>query len=49
MEYFNSMNNSGAQTTDIYLKEILAGNAVQVRLQILEAVESLGCSSLQCN
>ena len=42
MENFNSMYNAGAQTTEIYLKEILADNAAQVRLQILEAVESFG-------
>ena len=42
MENFNSSTNAAAQTTEIYIKEILAGNAAQVRLQIIEAVESLG-------
>ena len=42
MENFNSSTNAAAQTTEIYTKEILAGNVAQVRLQIIEAVESLG-------
>ncbi len=42
MKNFNSNTNTGAQTTEIYIKEILAGNAAHVRGQLIEAVESLG-------
>ena len=42
MDIVNSNTNAAAQTTEIYVKKVLAGNVEQVRLQLIGAVESLG-------
>ena len=43
----NIKSSSSSETTEIYTKEILAGNIETVRLQIIEAVESLGYDILE--
>jgi hypothetical protein len=42
MDIVNSSTNSIEQTTEIYIKKVLAGNIENVRLQLIDAIESLG-------
>jgi len=42
MDNVNSSTNSADQTTEIYLKKVLAGNENTVRLQVIDAMETLG-------
>lgn len=42
MSNFNSSVNSYEQTTELYLKKVLAGNIKTVRVQLIDAMESLG-------
>lgn len=42
MSKFNSSVNAYEQTTELYLKKVLPGNIKTVRVQLIEAMESLG-------
>jgi hypothetical protein len=42
MDTVNSNTNAAAQTTEIYIKKILAGNIEKVRHQLIDATEALG-------
>ena len=47
MDNVNSSTNATEQTTEIYLKKVLAGNLETVRLQVIDAMESLGYDILE--
>ena len=42
MDNVNSSTNSMDQTTELYVKKVLAGNIKTVRMQLIDAMESLG-------
>ncbi len=42
MDIVSSNTNSTEQTTEIYIKKVLAGNIENVRFQLIDAIESLG-------
>ncbi len=42
MDILSSKSNSTEQTTEIYIKKVLAGNVENIRFQLIDAIESLG-------
>jgi hypothetical protein len=42
MDYINSSVNSGEQTTELYVKKVLAGDIESVRLRLINSMESMG-------
>ena len=47
MDIVDSSTNTAEQTTEIYIKQVLAGNIENVRRQLVDAIESLGYNIIE--